>query len=84
MAQRGEPRLLRSDNGSNFVGAERELRKEIEDWNKERIQEAMSQRGIRWLFNPPSNVAHGRGLGASDQISSTNPVYDNDRASTYK
>ena len=53
MARRGEPRLLRSDNGSNFVGAERELRKEIEAWNKERIQEAMSQRGIRWLFNPP-------------------------------
>ena len=54
MARRGEPRLLRSDNGSNFVGAERDLRKEIEDWNKERIQEAMSQRGIRWLFNPPA------------------------------
>ena len=52
MGRRGEPRLLRSDNGSNFVGAERELRKEIEAWNKERIQEAVSQRGIRWLFNP--------------------------------
>ena len=54
MARRGEPRLLRSDNGSNFVGAERELQKEIEDWNKERIREAMSQRGIRWLFKPPA------------------------------
>ena len=52
MARRGEPRLLRSDNGTNFVGAERELRKEMEAWNKDRIQEAMSQRGIRWLFNP--------------------------------
>ena len=54
MARRGEPRLLRSDNGSNFVGAERELRREIEAWNKERIQEAMSQQGIRWLLNPPA------------------------------
>ena len=54
MARRGEPRLLRSDNGSNFVGVERELREEIKAWNKERIQEAMSQRGIRWLFNPPA------------------------------
>ena len=54
MARRGEPRLVRSDNGSNFVGAERELRKEMESWNKERIQETMSQRGIRWLFNPPA------------------------------
>ena len=54
MVRRGESCLLRSDNGSNFVGAERKLRKEIEAWNKERIQEAMSQRGIRWLFNPPA------------------------------
>ena len=54
MARRGEPRLLRSDNGSNFVGVERELREEIKAWNKKRIQEAMSQRGIRWLFNPPA------------------------------
>ena len=54
MARRGEPRLVRSDNGTNFVGAERELRKEMETWNQKRIQEAMSQRGIRWLFNPPA------------------------------
>ena len=54
MARRGEPCLIRSDNGTNFVGAERELRKEMETWNRDRIQEAMSQRGIRWLFNPPA------------------------------
>ena len=54
MARRGEPRLIRSDNGTNFVGAERELRKEMETWNQDRIQEAMSQWGIRWLFNPPA------------------------------
>ena len=59
MARRGEPRLLRSDNGSNFVGTEQELREEIKAWNKERIQEAMSQRGIRWLFNPPAPLHMG-------------------------
>ena len=54
MARRGEPHLIRSDNGTNFVGAERELRKEMEAWNKDRIQEVMSRRGIRWMFNPPA------------------------------
>ena len=59
MAQRGEPRLLRSDNGSNFVGVEREPHEEIKAWNRERIQDMMwiqdmSQWGIRWLFNPPA------------------------------
>ena len=54
MARRGEPRLIRSDNGTNFVGAERELRKEMEAWNKDRIQEVMSRRGSRWMFNPPA------------------------------
>ena len=54
MARRGEPQLIRSDNGTNFVGAERELRKELEAWNQDRIHEVLSHRGISWLFNPPA------------------------------
>ena len=54
MARRGEPRLIRSDNGRNFVGAERELKRELQAWNKEQIQDTMNQCGIRWLFNPPA------------------------------
>jgi hypothetical protein len=53
MARRGEPRLIRSDNGTNFVGAEKELSQEIERWNHERIQDELNDRRIQWLFNPP-------------------------------
>jgi len=53
IARRGEPRLIRSDNGTNFVGAEKELKQEIERWNHGRIQDELNERRIRWLFNPP-------------------------------
>ena len=54
MARRGEPKLILSDNGTNFVGAERELRREMTAWNTGRIQDELNERGIRWLFNPPA------------------------------
>ncbi|KAJ8046967.1 hypothetical protein HOLleu_05825 [Holothuria leucospilota] len=34
MARRGKPQVLRSDNGANFVGAERLLRDIIASWNQ--------------------------------------------------
>ncbi len=54
MARRGQPKVIRSDNGTNFVGGERELREEIAKWNKGRIQGALSEKTIEWKFNPPS------------------------------
>ena len=53
IARRGQPRLIRSDNGTNFVGGERELREEIERWNKKQIQDQMNEKGIMWKFNTP-------------------------------
>ena len=54
MARRGEPRLIRSDNGTNFVGAERELRRQVEEWNHDHIQDELNERRVKWLFNPPA------------------------------
>jgi hypothetical protein len=54
MARRGAPKLIRSDNGTNFVGAERELRREMENWDQERVQGELTEHRIRWLFNPPA------------------------------
>lgn len=59
VARRGQVRELRSDNGTNFVGAERELRKAMEEWNQDQIHDVMLQRGIQWSFNPPAGSHHG-------------------------
>ena len=54
IARRGLPDLIRSDNGRNFVGAERELRQGLQEWNQERIEGDLSEKGVRWLFNTPT------------------------------
>ena len=46
--------MIRSDNGTNFVGAERELRREMAAWNHGRIQDQLNERRVKWLFNPPA------------------------------
>lgn len=60
MARRGQVKELRSDNGTNFVGAERELKRAIEGWNLEQLNDTLSQKGIKWSFNPPTGSHHGR------------------------
>ena len=50
---RGNIKQLRSDNGSNFIGAERELRESIEKWNHNHIEEDLKQPGCQWVFHPP-------------------------------
>ncbi|KAI7791514.1 hypothetical protein IRJ41_021689 [Triplophysa rosa] len=59
IARRGQVKELRSDNGTNLVGAERELRRAIEGWNLEQINETLLLKGIKWTFNPPTGSHHG-------------------------
>ena len=54
IARRGKPTVIYSDNGTNFVGANRELRECINNWNQDTIGSVMSQDGIQWVFNPPA------------------------------
>ena len=51
-------RRLFSDNGTNFVGAEKEMRVEISEWN-EKAREEMRMRGVEWTFNPPLAAHRG-------------------------
>ena len=63
IAPKGKPVKMISDNGTNFVGAERELAEYIQARNKERIYEHLIQRGIRWKFHPPVAPHFGRVWG---------------------
>lgn len=57
IARRGRPVNMYSDNGTNFVGANRELmsllKEVMNNETKEWLQEKMSNAGINWHFIPP-------------------------------
>ena len=45
-------KVLRSDNGSNFIGAEKELKEALKQLNHDKIIDVMSRQNIEWKFNP--------------------------------
>ena len=53
ISRRGAPVALYSDNGSNFIGAEVELRKLIRTLDQGRIVDGLSIQKIEWNFGPP-------------------------------
>lgn len=56
ISRRGYPVEIRSDNGTNFVGADRKLREFMEKIlaNSKDASRYLSNLGISWVFNPPS------------------------------
>ena len=59
--RRGPPKCIYSDNGSNFVGAEGELRAAIDNWNQKRIHDELLQKGCQWIFQAPK-ASHASGV----------------------
>jgi len=59
MCRRGPVVRLRSDNGKNFIRANREARKFIDVFEPEKIQDELLSKGIKWIFNCPVNPAAG-------------------------
>ena len=53
IARRGKPVKIVSDNGTNFVGAEKELSDEVKTINSKRLQDEMLMEAIEWQFIPP-------------------------------
>jgi hypothetical protein len=60
-ARRGPVKSIRSDNGTNLVGAEKVLRQELQLLDQTAICDTMSTRGISWCFNPP-HASHFGGV----------------------
>jgi len=59
VSRRGNVTTIVSDNGTNFVGAHRELREVVETWNNKQTEEWLKSRNITWKFNPPSASHYG-------------------------
>ena len=63
-AIRGQPALMMSDNGSQLVGAERELREMIQGWNRKELKEFSAEKGMKWQFSTPG-APHQNGCAES-------------------
>ena len=59
IARRGPPSDVYSDNGTSFVGADRELMQSLEEWTQSQISHDLSQKDIQWHFNPPASPHSG-------------------------
>ena len=61
IARRGHVQVLISDRGTNFIGANRELRLEMAKQSDSGpfLQSTMLKRGIDWKFNVPGASHHG-------------------------
>ncbi|XP_053691247.1 uncharacterized protein LOC128739769 [Sabethes cyaneus] len=51
--RRGTPQRIYSDRGTNFVGANRELRQLNDALNQQELMKEFARNGIEWTFNPP-------------------------------
>ncbi|KAL0819980.1 hypothetical protein ABMA28_007977 [Loxostege sticticalis] len=59
IARRGQPAIIMSDRGTNFVGANTELRAALRELEHDKLREAVSERGIEWRYNPPASPHMG-------------------------
>ena len=53
VARRGWPKLMLSDNGSDYVGAAQEIKELVDSMDQDKSQRLTSNQGIEWQFNPP-------------------------------
>ena len=59
VSRRSTPAMIWSDNGTNFIGAEKELHECMEKWNTLNIAAECAHKGIKWRFNPSSAPNQG-------------------------
>ena len=57
--RRGAIRELRSDRGTNFIGAENELKKAVEEMDDDKIKAELLKDGIDWIKNPAKTSNFG-------------------------
>ena len=61
-ARRGVPERVRTDNGTNFVAGEREMREAMQGWKHDgKVKGHLLQKEVKWEFNPPA-ASHMGGI----------------------
>ena len=73
-ARRGWPTKMPSDNGSNFVGAEKEIRELVGELDHDQVQRMTSNQGVNSYWNPPS-APHFGGVFEAMIKSSKRAIY---------
>ena len=51
---RGYPAVILSDNGTQMVGAAKELREMVKDLDDNQLSEFCGEKGIKWIFTTPA------------------------------
>ena len=59
ISRRGPVRYIVSDNGTNLVSGQREVKESIQCWNEASIGKFCRQLNIDWSFNPPHSSHYG-------------------------
>ena len=58
-ARRGFPKIYWSDNGTNLRATEKELQRNLQDLNQDKILSKLAINGIKWVFNSPADPQAG-------------------------
>ena len=72
--RRGLREEIISDNGTNFIGADKELRQLVERLDKNTIISPTASKAVKWKFNPP-HVPHFGGIFESMIKSAKKAIY---------
>jgi hypothetical protein len=59
IGRRGVPKSMVSDNGTNFRGADNDMKRLYEAFESTEFQDKCSTKQIIWKFNPPGGPHHG-------------------------
>ena len=60
IARRSQPDVIMSDQGTNFIGADRELKSAVKELDTQKLQNFITDKNIQWEFIPP-NASHWAG-----------------------
>ena len=75
IARRGKIRYIWSDNGTNFRGAQTEIRQLLDQLSTDELQEHLAENELKFKFNTP-NAPHQGGVWESLVKSSKRAIFN--------